>query len=65
MTNYLICFRNDNLEVTHRIYVRASDPHKIRSAAKQYFNLDPTLDSDYMDYGQSRKKGIPLITIGI
>lgn len=63
MKNFLICFRNDNLEVTHKIYVRAKNNQNIIKVAKDYLGLEKSYGYDYMDYGQSRKLNIPLIII--
>lgn len=65
MQNYLIYFRNKSLEVTHKLYVRAENKNHVVESAKQYFRLSKRdyYLHDYMDLGQSKKKGIPLISV--
>lgn len=63
MKNYLIYFRDESLKVTHQIYVRAKNRNNIIEAAKRYLKIEDYYGYDYMDYGQSKKKGIPFISI--
>lgn len=63
MQNYLIYFRDESLKVTHQIYVRAKNRNNIIEAAKRYLKIEDYYGYDYMDYGQSKKKGIPFISI--
>lgn len=63
MKNFLIYFRNNNLEVTHKIYVRARNSHNIVEAAKKILDISEYYCYDYIDYGQSKKKNISLIII--
>ena len=63
MKNYLIYFRNKRLEVTHRLYVVATNENNIVESAKRHLKLSDYYIHDWMDVGQSKKKGIPSISI--
>lgn len=63
MKNYLIFFRDEENNITQKIYVRATTYHFIISAAKKYLGITEQCYFDFMDYGQSKKTGIPFISI--